>query len=74
MKSSARTRQTILGITSGEIPEEEIAAPPGSVRVFGAGSGCTCSETGSGRTCSYGARSSLNPVRRIRRFSPRCEL
>ena len=74
MKSSSRSRQNILGITSGEIPEEQLIPPPGSSRLLTAGSNCTCSESDTGTPCSCGTKTSLNPIRRVRRFSPRCEL
>jgi hypothetical protein len=74
VKSSSRSRQNILGITSGEIPEEQLIPPPGASRLLNAGSDCTSSEADAASKCSCGVKTTLNPVRRVRRFSPRCEL
>ena len=73
MASSARSRQNILELSRGEIPEEQLVPPPGSTRLLTAGIGCTCS-TDSETQCSCGVRTSLDPIVKVRRFSPRCEV
>lgn len=73
MASSARSRQNILEISRGEIPEEQLVPPRGSTRLLTAGTGCTCS-TDSETQCSCGAKITLDPLWKARRFSPHCEV